>query len=157
MSLANCTVMAYLCQKNKKVHSILCSLVVNTADIVTGDPPSLGEFPQGYSLWGHFTKTKEPDGRGVKERVTHDLYGHPSGEEFRTPSDFYPHLRWLAFDTLGDVAACACKFCDLANESEANKKRALRAQAVSNAMKKSIIDKGTFADNLLRVRLILLV
>ena len=111
-------------------------------DMSLGEAPSLGEFPQGYTLWGHFTKTKEPDGRGNREKVTHDLYGHPSGEEFRSPAEFLPHLKWLAFDTTGDVANCDCKFCDLNNEAEAAKKRSARAVAMSNAMKKTIIDKG---------------
>ena len=55
----------------------------------------------------------ETDPSGIKQRRDLYLYGHPGGRKkrFRSPSDFLPHLLWLATDESGDKRNCACKVC----------------------------------------------
>ncbi|KAJ3183431.1 hypothetical protein HDU87_006750 [Geranomyces variabilis] len=58
-------------------------------------------FPIGYHLFG----------RTRSDGVTVDpyLYGHPSGRRFRSPTEFQPHLVWLA---VGDPSIrCKCQYC----------------------------------------------
>lgn len=52
---------------------------------------TLQAFPRGYKLWVHEYYEKD----GITMRRDIFLWGHPSGQPFRSPGRFYKHLEWL--------------------------------------------------------------
>ena len=94
----------------------------------------LADFPENYELYEHCrtttprssrskvekinkvdesSKGMEIDPPAAKQRKEVYLYGHPGGRKnrYRSPSDFLPHLLWLATDETGDKKNCTCKLC----------------------------------------------
>ncbi|RUP48465.1 hypothetical protein BC936DRAFT_144526 [Jimgerdemannia flammicorona] len=89
----------------------------------------LSDFPRGYKLFCHYfvPKAKKADGAAdtpskdshptlcpitnVPARRDTYLFGHPTGQRFRSPNEFLPHLVWLATVASRDPRDCTCKYC----------------------------------------------
>lgn len=96
---------------------------------LTGSPEQLEkqwileDFPEHYVLWEHVKYAVDNNGGAKRSETTHAaggmerqdayLYGHPQGRKkrYRSPTEFFEHLIWLAADPHGDPRNCACKIC----------------------------------------------
>lgn len=47
------------------------------------------------------------------------LYGHPGHHRFRSPAEFYPHLRYLIDRTMGKTGDCDCMYCGMPSRKPA--------------------------------------
>ncbi|KAH9931112.1 uncharacterized protein BXZ73DRAFT_18741, partial [Epithele typhae] len=73
------------------------------------DQISLVPFPSGYSLW------RQKKGDQHVPRVDGYLFGSDLVHHFRSPAEFYYHLKWLMQGQPRKVNGqpkCLCKYCD---------------------------------------------
>lgn len=80
-------------------------------------------FPENYRLFRHVRATRDQNGHHVDPGVSRTkssrkseevyLYGYPIGHKrrYKSATDFFPHLMWLAEDKSEDYGDCTCKFC----------------------------------------------
>ncbi|PUU81641.1 hypothetical protein B9Z19DRAFT_1076628 [Tuber borchii] len=72
------------------------------------------ELPDGYSLYEKVhipTKVPHPLISLLPLTLPCFLFGHPSGEPFKSPGDFRRHYLWMACDPLKDPKNCKCRLC----------------------------------------------
>lgn len=93
---------------------------------------TLQAFPDNYKLFVRWNRkdgqTSIQGGLGpVQGAPRYLLFGHPSGAAFESPTEFFPHLRWLTTDRTMKRKRCRCTHCPAlvrlaqAQEEEANK------------------------------------
>lgn len=62
---------------------------------------ALQGFPRGYKLW--LINSFNKDGTPREDLL---VYGHPSGQEFRSPGKFFEHLKWLIQERPTEICPC---------------------------------------------------
>jgi Transcription-silencing protein, cryptic loci regulator Clr2 len=110
-------------------------------DLATANPTAyiLADFPEGYRLFEHI-KTRKDAASGETAKKGHAggghdrqdayLYGHPEGRKkrFRSPAEFFYHLKYLLDPECKDWRDCACKFC-APDELQPSKGRSVKRDA----------------------------
>ncbi|KAJ3087305.1 hypothetical protein HK102_011390 [Quaeritorhiza haematococci] len=107
--------------------------------------PRLGiqNFPAGYKL---FTFLGLHYGKGAVEvnRRDHYLYGHPSGQRFRSPNEFRPHLRYLCEGNR--EAKCGCDLCRVKKRRSSQVSISSSDNSVHNPSKPNVEHKVGFGN-----------
>lgn len=89
-------------------------------------PWKLIGFPEGYTLWVHFTGDKTDP---ANPRTDAYLYGSREHKIFRSPMEFVEHAIWLMKGGDDSGTACLCKYCTPGQNQRAINRRLNRTDA----------------------------